>query len=791
MVSSSKQETIAGAGYAGDARERGRIVALAHTSLFGSAAGSAWTKNILTWAARKEGAKVMLIGANEKELGVSGFQFVPPPKPVGATASVRVDVLVANLHNALFVEMETFIAEHLKKGGGLVLLATPWAASKAALASTQRLLEGSGLAYVSAGPHDASFPIHAAVSPYLNALPAAEALLEEEAGTLKLSLADRQLCCATLEACIDARVLGETLKTQLNTLHFRKGWITIDKEHLLRKAKQPVEAMIARYQSQILQTLPPEKTPAHPSASDYPGAVGEGPALTRAVEFNANTGPDKFINHGDKTRISTGLYARPGVAFQVVLPASATGAGLQLEVGIHTDVNWPLAHWRRCPQISRTFSLNAVETKAANAFGGLISILVPADCSAGAVSAVFSGAVEAPVFTLGRTTEAEWNARVKNAPGAWGYLETPKWTGYFPSDFLRTLEHPEAVATYWQRVLDTADTILGYSAWRRRGESMLVDRDVVVGYGHAGYPVMMGYGAESLENHNALAGRGPEKGDWGFLHELGHTFQDSWDGNYGIASHGEVDVNLVPALVLSLIHNRTAWDNNSHGTFDANKRIADLQKWNARPEAERTWPEACKTSVGYDFYFTLAECFGWTLYQKVFGRWMNWLQQPGSDPALDALDARSPNAKRDRFFLLFCQESGRNLLPHFKRYGLGSGGYEISPQVFTQTAGLPVWSGNQPITALEGPAEIRLPRRGSEGEPLAVFRALDPDPGTVFTYRIISGNEKGCFEIGLRTGRLSRRKGGDSPGACTLGIEVQDNCIPLSTRQGLCRILPQ
>jgi hypothetical protein len=791
LVISPKNEVIVGAGYAGDQRENGRIVALAHTSLFGSSAGGSWTKNILTWVARKEAANVMLIGFNEKELGVAGCHFVPPPKTVGAKSSVGVDVIIASLHTSSFVEMEAVIAEHLKKGGGLVLLATPWAASKAALAATRRLLEGSGLAYVPSGPHDASFKIHAAVSTYLNALSAVDALLEEEAGKLKLSLPDRQLCCATVEACIDARVLSDVLKAQLNGLHFRKGWITIDKEHILRKAKQPVEAMIARYQSLILQTLPPDRIPAHPSAEDYPGAVGEGPALTRTVEFNATTGPDKLINHGEKTRISTGLYARPGVVFEVALPASATGAGLQLEVGIHTDVNWPLPNWRRFPEISRTFPLNSSATKAANAFGGLISILVPADCSAGDVSAVFSGAVEAPVFSLGRTTEAEWNARVKHAPGAWGYIETSKWTGYFPADFLRTLEHPEAVATYWQRVVDTSDTILGYSAWRRRGEAMLVDRDVVVGYGHAGYPVMMGYGAESVESQNALAGRGPEKGDWGFLHELGHTFQDSWDGNYGIASHGEVDVNLVPGLVISLIHNRTAWDNNSHGTFDANKRIADLQKWDALSQAERTWPAACKTSVGYDFYFTLAECFGWTLYQKVFSRWMNWLQKPGADPALDALDAQSLNAKRDRFFLLFCQESGKNLLPHFRRYGLGMGDYEISPKVLAQTAQLPIWSGNQPITALEGPAEIRLRAGGVGGEPLAVFCAHDPDPGTVFTYRIISGNERGAFEIEARTGRLFLRKGSAAPEPCTLGIEVQDNCIPLSTRQALCRILPK
>ena len=789
MVSSQKREVVAGAGYAGDQPGGGRIVALAHTGLLSAPTGP-WTKNVLTWAARRANASVMLIGATEKEVNVPGLTFVAPPKKTDVkTAPVHVDLIVANVHNATFVPMEAFILAHLKRGGGLVLMATPWAASKEALAAAQRLLEGAGLAYISSGPSDTTFPIQPVYSLYSNALSAIDSLLAEESGKLKLSLPDRQHCCATLEACIDAKVLCETLKTQLNNLHFAKGWVTIDKEHILRKANRPLDAMIARYQNLILQTLPPERIPPHPSAVDYPGAAGEGPAITRSISFNATTGPDKFVNHGEKTRISTGLYARPGVPFQVKLPAGATNAGLQLEVGIHTDANWPLANWRRFPQISRSFPLTAPQTAAANAFGGLISILVPANGSAGIVTAVFSGAVEAPVFTLGKTTEADWNSRIKNAPGAWGYIETPKWTGYFPSDFLRTLTHPEPIAKYWQNVVDISDTILGYTAWRKRGESMLVDRDIVVGYGHAGYPVMMAYGAESVENQTALAIRGPEKGDWGFLHELGHTFQDSWDGNYGIASHGEVDVNLVPALVLSLIHHRTSWDNNSHSTFDAKTRIADFQKWNALPEAERTWPKACKMSVAYDFYFTLAECFGWTLYQKVFSRWMNWLQKPGTDAALDALDAKSPNAKRDRFFLLFCQESGKNLLPHFQRYGLGTDEYAISPQVIAQVANLPIWSGNQPVTALEGPEEIQLSAKMADGETIATFRAIDPDPGTVFSYRIISGNEKGVFEMDARTGRLCVQRKGAPLSAGTLGIEVQDNCIPLSTRQTICRVL--
>jgi hypothetical protein len=317
---------------------------------------------------------------------------------------------------------------------------------------------------------------------------------------------------------------------------------------------------------------------------------------------------------------------------------------------------------------------------------------------------------------------------------------------------------------------------------------MLVDRDIYVGYGHAGYPVMMAHGAESEANRNALSGRGPAQGDWGFLHELGHTFQDSFDGNYTIATHGEVDVNLVPGLIINLVHGRTSWDNDSHGTFDAKTRLRDWERWNGLPESERTWAKACSMNVGYDFYFTLAECFGWSLYEKAFSRWMDWLQKPGADPGLDAIDGKGPNARRDRFFLLFCEASGRNLLPYFRKYGLGTSDAGISPSVISSVQRLAEWAGNQPIVAVEGPAVVRC-GTARAGDTVATFAAKDPDPGTIFSYRILSGDDGGAFLLERRTGRLILREPTRLKSPVRLVIEVQDNCIPLSTKRMECEVL--
>jgi hypothetical protein len=787
VVVTAKNEVVVGAGYSGDVATGGRVVAMSHTGLL-RAGGGRWMANLAGWAGRKAEPVVALVGLGARDWAGAPGTVTPVKGAITAEVLRGVDLVIANLHGNGFVEAAPVLEGFVRAGGGIVLVATPWAASVSAKAAAARLMGAAGLAFSGSGPNEALIPISRTLPVHANAVAAGEALENERRGGSKLDPQERERCCATLESCIASGEISPALKGILDGMHAARGWVEVDLEHILRRKVRPLDAVIARYQHWLIQRMPAEGTVVHPSSKDYPGVVGAGPIVRREIDVDARTGPDRLVNHGYRTRVGTGVYAKPGAPIRVRVPDTAVGAGLQVEVGIHVDANWNLGAWRRFPHISKAVEVVSNETVVANAFGGLVSILVPADCAVGRVRVEVSGGVEAPVFVLGRTTEADWHERVKQAPGAWGYIETPKWTGYFPAEELRRMEHPEEVGKYWLNVVDTADRVLGYGKWRRRGESMLVDRDIYVGYGHAGYPVMMAYGAESEANRNALSGRGPAQGDWGFLHELGHTFQDSFDGNYTIATHGEVDVNLVPGLIINLVHGRTSWDNDSHGTFDAKTRLRDWERWNGLPESERTWAKACSMNVGYDFYFTLAECFGWSLYEKAFSRWMDWLQKPGADPGLDAIDGKGPNARRDRFFLLFCEASGRNLLPYFRKYGLGTSDAGISPSVISSVQRLAEWAGNQPIVAVEGPAVVRC-GTARAGDTVATFAAKDPDPGTIFSYRILSGDDGGAFLLERRTGRLILREPTRLKSPVRLVIEVQDNCIPLSTKRMECEVL--
>ncbi len=780
IVQSIKRESIVACGYFNDKDSAGRVVALAHTSLGSNAAPEmqGWFANLSNWASRRAHPSVLVLAQANPEW--PDANLVASPKTWNSKVLQNIHCVFINLHN-ITPEFATAAIPDLVRfansGGGIVLSATPWAAKPALLEFAAKLLGPAGLAFLPNGPSDLRLPLGVEPSPLASGQRAADVLRAELEGGKVLSLEARQEAAISVESCLAANLTPEPLKQTLQRLHQRAGWSKCTAETPLRRNLKPMNALMARYESWWFKQQPAFQTPPHPLASDFPGMPSAGPTLKKAITFNAKTGPDRLINHGEYTRISTGLYARPGQPVRITIPAEAVGASLQLEIGIHTDKNWNLAQWRRFPEISTTTTLKATETAAANAFGGLISILIPANCPVGAVEVTIDGAVAAPRYELGKTTDAQWR-ELRNAPGAWGTLETPLWTGYFPKAQLQSMDDPGRIASYWHRAVETADQFLGYGKWRKRGESMLIDRDIYVGYGHAGYPVMMAYGAEAGEAPVALLERGPTRGDWGFLHELGHTFQDSFDGNYTIATHAEVDVNLVPALVLQKLHNRTAWDNNSHGTFDAKTRIADLETWARLPATERTWEKACKMNVAYDFYFTLAECFGWELYQRAFGRWMNWLQKPGADPALDGLPPKEASAKRDRFLVLFSEESGFNLTGYFEKYGLGSGKFSLGAAALARVARLPIWTGNRPIERLEGPDSLRIAANQSPKTPLATFTAKDPDPGTIFSYKIAEGNDDDAFYIEPRSGVLTLTK--PSKTSRKLMVEVQDNCIPLS-----------
>src|ERR1041385_951955 len=643
------QRAVMAAGRHGDGTNGSpaRAVAYAHTGYFGTsdAVKNALFDNAVLWASLKSNrASVRLgLGPGFSTAFFTSRGYLVKTVTVSMTSTnndlTDCDVFVGTWGSGYTSNALSKIANFTAAGGGMVCTATPWALSDVELATANTALDPFGLVYN--GTYASGTPVTVPATPwpaYHSALPAADLLLLEKQGLTNLTLAEKTSAAMAIDFVYEVRSDVTALNIAVEQLSQLYGLITPTDTATLNRTQKPVEAMLARYQSRQFDTLTPAQLFVHPGTSNYPGLPGAGPLVTRTLAVNGITPPDFYMNLGDRpVRIETGLYAPPGAAFTVTIPAAQTNGGLQVHIGGTQDTLFDLTTWQSFPKIWRRAPLTNAVTQIGHVFGGLITLLVPPNSNLGSFQVSVSNALAAPAFVLGQNTDAEWNAALRTNPGAWGFLKTTGVTLYVPAVQLADLRNPTEVAQHWQRVMDTADAYCGYAPFRKRGELVAGNRQCGVpgAAAYAGYPVECGWGGDRDEVFLNTALR---FGHWGTYHELGHGFQNDFDSEFVIAVGAEVDVNLFPGLIYTLLHDRSPWDNNTHSTFNFASRITARSNFLALAPSGQTWSAACSTAMGYDFYFNLAETFGWQVYRNALGRLMRWLQgQP--DMELTALNS--------------------------------------------------------------------------------------------------------------------------------------------------------
>lgn len=781
-----------------------RAVAAAHTAFFttsGTNTTSQLFLNAVLWASQKSTPATITVGSTNSTIrtffSTRGYQTkaITTSMSSGSNDLSGCDVFIGNFHDGFTAAAITKIQTFAANGGGVVVAATPWALSTQGLADAQAVLGPFGLSMSGSTTSVTTFTVAASAYPiYHSALPALDMLNQEKQGQITMTLAEKTIAAGAVDRTLAVRPDEASVNAGLSTLSTSYGTIQVTAAQPLVKANKPVEALLARYQSGRFDAMTAAQLFAHPSASDWPGMPAAGSTVTRTFTIDGNVPADVYMNQGNLgRRIETRLYAAPGATITITIPGALTAAGLTAIIGHQTDVNFNLSQWNRFPKITRTVALTQTTTLTGNVFGGLVWIMVPPGVNLGTFDVTVSGALEAPCFQLGVDTDANWNAVLKTNPGAWGcimtdnvsaYGNTPGETVYVSRAQLQQVTKPTAVAQHWKNVIETADYYMGYAGFRKRGEAAMTDRDISAGGGHAGYPVVMAYGDSDTLVNGIL-----RSGDWGYYHETGHTFQDDFDSNYTIATNAEVDVNLVPALTLTFLHDQTTWDYTStyYGSSD---RLSKRNAFMALPAAQQLWSTACSTTgstgAAYDFYYNLSDAFGWELYHTALSRLMRYLQNPtaATDAELFALNTGDTNFKRNRFYLLFCEAGGRNLDTYFQRYGLGvvGNGAEITQAVKDQIAakGYPVWTDNTPIDSLSTPPALTVAEDAAPGTALYQFAATDADePGTIWDYQITAGNTGDAFSIDRRTGILRVQKAdAETLASYTLTVQVQDNGVP-------------
>ncbi|KAL6049151.1 Pre-peptidase C-terminal domain-containing protein [Balamuthia mandrillaris] len=775
-----------------------RAVAFAHTGFvdFTDNEANTWRASILAnavlWAGRAEKAEDITVGCGGGTVSCSFYTKrnfkTKSISSVTAAQLSGVDVVVLNFHSGDASAAQQALLDFIEGGGSLVGASTPWALANDKRAAANQVFAHFGLFFSEEGAEQSLTVANTAFPIFHSALNALDRMTSQESNPL--SGAELKIASQAVSQVLAVSPTLPSLQTALQTLSQQKGWICPTKSNPIKPDIHMVEAVVARYQSSLFDKDPTTFSQlfpdgVHPCAAHWPGLPpASAPRVERSIVLNANDVPkDQFMNWGDRGRLfESGYYAFPGEEVEIVIPAEFANKGLVVQIGHHVDAVWGRDEWNRFPLLERHFALASRTTIIGNVFGGLIRFWAPPGKSIGTVPVTLKKVLEAPVYRVGVETEEQFNSKTKDNPGSWGFVatgkvskygDTPTFIAYAPRAALQALQEPHKVAEFWQKVMDMADHYMGYEKYRKRGEAAMGDWNIVAGYGHAGFPVMMMYGDGSQTVKEVRTA-----GDWGYYHELGHTFQDDFDGNYGIATHGEVDVNLVPGLLYQLLHRRSPWDNNVHGTWDADERIKARNK----VTASSTWADACGSAYAYDFYFNLAEAFGWELYRTALSRLMAWMQDKVADAGLDALDQKDANYKRNRFFLLFCDAAERDLQEYFLRYGLGKEGYPISTAVIQtiKAKNYAVWNGNTDIQSLSNPGTLEVPQ-DKLFSVLYTFKATDADPGEIHHFSIVSGDTDKIFKLDEFSGELTLQKvPPQAPSSLSLTVKVEGDGIPFS-----------
>ncbi len=661
-VGKSAQAAVAAASRMG----RGRVVALGHDGYFGSEALSTadtgrFVLNAINWLARGK-AKPTVGVMNQPNLlaflklhDVNVVEVPLDVKPIG------LDVLCLVHEDAMPKAAGERVKQWVEKGGGLLGASTGWGWHMVTSKPfpehpINRIVESSGLIWTD-GMLDRTieegFDAKAPVAEYVHAGKALEAL----AGRVDDPKVAGQCVSSALMAGLSLPTNDRLFVPRLRALRKRAAAAEPPSHDDPVSLKDPLRRVAVALDTREASSAAPNKVKASPAP--FPGQVpASAPRVTKTLKIDTRK----------VGWISTGLYAAPGELVTVTVPTELAKASLAVRIGCHTDELWGNDQWFRAPAVTREFPVTSATTQAANAFGGLVYIVVPESKTPAPFEATIAGAIEAPCFVLGKTTDQEWVAKQRSLAGPWAELVTEKIILTVPSKEIRALTEPTALMQVWDKALDACADLACWPRERRKPERIVADEQISLGYMHSGYPIMTWLDAPALavDRQKLLT-----EGSWGHFHELGHNHQhEDWtfDGTV------EVTENLFSMYEYATVTGRPfneghpAIKNRDEFTKRAREHIAKgapYAKWQDDPFLALT------------MYIQLIDGFGWDAYKKVFAEYR---VLPASERP------KNDQEKRDQWMVRFSRAVGRNLGPFFEKWGVPT-----TPAARQSIAGLPGW----------------------------------------------------------------------------------------------------
>jgi len=511
------------------------------------------------------------------------------------------------------------------------------------------------------------------------------AALEKQArGEAKLSKEEFAQVSHTLtNACCSVPSEDKELLPTLRAMIAKQGATAVPMPKQPLGLDNPIGRIACVIQNTEMRRAPVEKLKAHSAASGFPGPV---PPEAKRVEASVT------IDTSVPDWASTGLYAPPGEAIEVTLPAGAEKAGLGLRIGSHTDTIWGHDRWSRFPEISYATSLTQPATRFGNPFGGIVYVTVPRhfklDSSVARLSETESesrprkgglpstrisvrikGAVEMPYFVLGKTPLDAWRTTIRKRPAPFAELATRKIILIIPSSVVRDLDDPTGVLEVWDGGMDAIADLAGISRDRERPERFCCDQQISAGYMHSGYPVMAFLDVPPTMVDRDKMQKGGARLCWGFWHELGHNHQS---GHWTFAGTGETTCNLFSLYCCERVSGepvaKSTW-------LNVAERSKTVQRYFANGAKFEEW---CRDpGLSLMFYAQLQQAFGWDAFKRVFAAYR--AAGPQELP-------RNDDEKRDQFLTRFSRQVGRNLGPFFAAWGIPT-----SQRARDSVEDLPTW----------------------------------------------------------------------------------------------------
>jgi hypothetical protein len=416
----------------------------------------------------------------------------------------------------------------------------------------------------------------------------------------------------------------------------------------------------------------------HPTAKakgseNFPGAVPKAAQRVKAtVQVAVKVGtqgladPPSVYYRGH----STGYYIPAGEKVKISINKDLLKLGLIAQIGVHGDDVMHLDKITRyATDLIRKFTLNQETTEVYSPFGGLLLLNIPDDTKLDTISFNIDGAVKAPYFKLGETTESEWINSIRNYPGPWAELATDNIVLTVPSYRIRALYNPVKLMKFWDEVMDADAELAAISKKRVHQERIIVDNDVAYGYMFTTWDRIVVPDDQSCEwmlNEEFIR----KNGSWGTFHELGHRHQFAY---FDFEGTGEVTVNLYTMYIYDKVLGKGLYNHDNLKTKqDVIRKIKaylanhpSYEKWSADP------------FLALSMYIQIIDQFGWDAILNVHRAYR---KMPASTyPKTD-------QDKRDLWFVNVCKSTNRNLTKFFDVWKV-----PVSEQAKKQVINLKPW----------------------------------------------------------------------------------------------------